>query len=75
MGCINADGILIASATKLLRAMQSPISLEDAARQTELLLYRVRSSMRGLLQAGLVEEKDGRFVLTAAGKTRISTQT
>jgi predicted transcriptional regulator len=74
MGCINADGTLIASATKLLRAMQSPISLEEAARQIELPLYRVRSSMREFLQARLVEEKDGRFVLTAAGKARISTQ-
>jgi predicted transcriptional regulator len=54
--------------------MQSPISLEEAARQTELPLYRVRSSMREFLQARLVEEKDGRFVVTAAGKARISTQ-
>lgn len=30
--------------------------------------------MREFLQAGLVEEKDGTYVVTAAGKARISTQ-
>lgn len=74
MGCINADGTLMASATKLLRAMQSPISLEEVARQSELPLYRVRSSMRELLQAGLVEEKDGTYVVTTAGKGGIAGQ-
>lgn len=59
MGCINPDGTLVESANKLLRAMQSPISLEEAARQAELPLYHVRSSMREFLQAGLVEEKEG----------------
>lgn len=74
MGCINAEGTLIASATKLLCAMQSPISLEEVARQSELPLYRLRSSMRELLQAGLVEEKDGTYVVTAAGKGGIAGQ-
>jgi DNA-binding IclR family transcriptional regulator len=74
MGCINPDGTLIPSASKLLRALQNPTTPEEAARLTDLPLYRVRSSMREFLRAGLVEEKDGTYVVTAAGKVRIAGQ-
>ena len=62
------------STNKLLRAMHTPTSLGEAARQTELPLYRVRSSMREFLQAGLAEERDGTYIVTAAGKARIAGQ-
>ncbi len=74
MGCINPNGTLVPSVGKLLGALQGLITLEEAARLTDLPLYRVRSSMREFVQAGLVEEKDGRYILTAAGTARIAAQ-
>ena len=71
MACINADGTLTALATKLLKVMRDPITPEDAARQSQVPLYRVRSSLREFLQAGLVEEQEGKCVLTSAGRMRI----
>ncbi len=68
MPCIDSSGNLSESGRRILAALARPITLEDAAQQTGLPLYRVRSGTREMTRAGLVEEKAGAFMATAAGQ-------
>ncbi len=70
MACISADGTLTESARRMLEVLQNPATPEDVAQATGLPLFRVRSGLREMAQAGLVEEKEGRYALTEAGKQR-----
>ena len=72
MACINPDGTLSVAAEKIMASMQQPTTLEDVAQQTGLPLYRIRSSVREIVQAGLVLEEDGQHTLTEAGMERIA---
>ena len=72
MACINPDGTLSAAAEKIMASLLQPTTLEDVAQQTGLPLYRIRSSVREIVQAGLVLEEDGEYALTEAGKDRIA---
>ncbi len=74
MACINVDGTLVASARKLLVNLVEPRSAEDAAARTALPLFRVRASLREFLQAGLVAEANGAYVLTDAGRSKLAGQ-
>ena len=74
MACINVDGTLVASARKLLLSAVEPRSAEEAASRTGLPLFRVRASFREFLEAGLVAEANGTYVLTDAGRTQLSGQ-
>ena len=71
MACINEDGTLTPSAKKVLSAISSPITLEEAAKSTGLPLFRIRSSIREMLEAGLVEEKEEKYVATKLGRAKI----
>ena len=72
MGCINPDGTADPAARALLQALLAPRSPEELAAVAGLPLYRIRSGLRELGQAGLVEETSGRFALTTSGRARIS---
>jgi len=67
MGCVNPDGALSSQAESILKALASPKELEDVARETGLPLYRVRSAVRELTEADLVEETGGSFRATSVG--------
>lgn len=71
MACVSTDGTLTESARKMLQALQNPALPEEVAQATGLPLFRVRSGLRELAQAGLVEEREGRYVLTEVGKQRL----
>lgn len=72
MACVNPDGTLAPSAQSILKALRDgPAGAETLARQAGLPLYRVRSSMRELVEAGLVTEADGVYALTDAGKSQL----
>lgn len=75
MACINPDGTLSVAAKKILTEMQAPTTLEDVAKQTELPLYRIRSSIRIVVEAGLVEEMNGEYRITEAGQARLDAET
>ena len=73
MACINPDGTVTPSARNILRATQSPLTPAGIAAATGLPLYRIRSSLRELVQASLLREEGERYVLTEAGKKHIAT--
>jgi len=74
MACINVDGTLVTSARKLLVSLVEPKSAEEAATRTGLPLFRVRASFREFLQAGLVTQSNGAYVITEAGRTKLTGQ-
>ncbi len=74
MACVNPDGTVEPVARAVLLALRTPGSPEDVAKEVRLPLYRVRSSLRELQQAGLVEERGGAYALTDAGRTRLAAQ-
>jgi len=72
MACINPDGTLTSTAKTVLAALQTPSTPADLARLANLPIYRVRSTVRELIAAGLVLEADGIYRLTGSGAKRQS---
>ena len=73
MACISPDGKPTESGTKLLRALKSESkSPEEVARDTGLSLFRVRSGLRELVQAGFVKPKGDGYELLPAGRELIT---
>ena len=74
MACISPDGKPTESGTKMLRAIKSGLgSAEEIASSAGLPLFRVRSGLRELTQAGLANLKDDKYELSSKGMELIST--
>ena len=68
MACISPDGKPTESGTKMLRALELGIETpEEIAKQVGLPLFRVRSGLRELIQAGLAKQKDDSYELSPKG--------
>ena len=68
MACIGTDGKPTESGIKMLRALKSNIvTPEEIAKDVELSLFRVRSGLRELTQAGLAAQVDAKYELTDKG--------
>jgi predicted transcriptional regulator len=74
MACISPDGKPTESGTKMLRAIKSGLgSAEEIASSAGLPLFRVRSGLRELTQAGLANLKDDKYELSSKGMELVST--
>jgi predicted transcriptional regulator len=71
MACVNPDGTISESAKALLNIVQNPLTPEDISKQVGQPLFKVRSSLREMVQAELVKEEDGKFSITEKGKEKI----
>jgi predicted transcriptional regulator len=71
VACINADGSLTASARKVLRALENPLTAEEIRDVTTQPLFRIRASLREMEAAGLVSGTDRHYEITAAGRARL----
>jgi predicted transcriptional regulator len=58
-------------AQAILRALGTPRTAEGVCGHLRLPLYRVRSTVRELVEAGLVAENDGAYSLTGIGRSRV----
>ena len=68
MACISPDGKPTESGAKMLRALRSGLgSPEEIAKDTGLPLFRVRSGLRELTQAGLANQKNDKYEITEKG--------
>jgi DNA-binding IclR family transcriptional regulator len=68
MACISPDGKPTESGSKMLRALQAGSgSPEEIANKAGLPLFRVRSGLRELAEAGLAKQKDDRYELSEDG--------
>ncbi|KUO39516.1 MAG: hypothetical protein APZ16_00270 [Candidatus Hadarchaeum yellowstonense] len=68
MGCVSPDGRPTESGKKLLQAAVESRTPEEIAEETKLPLFRVRSGLRDLTEAGYLREEGGRYLLTDSGK-------
>lgn len=72
MACVSPDGKPTESGSKMLRALKSGLgAAEEIAKDTGLPLFRVRSGLRELSQAGLIVERAGKYELTDKGTALI----
>jgi len=74
MPCIRSDGSLSAAAKKVMAAMENPITLEAVAASSGLPLYQIRSSVRELVEAGLVAVQGDHYVMTEDGRRKLAEQ-
>ncbi len=69
MACISPDGKPTESGIKMLRALKSGLgSPEEIAKDAGLPLFRVRSGLREMTQAGLANQKDDKYEITKQGE-------
>ena len=72
MACISPDGKPTESGARMLRALKSGLgSPEEIAQSTGLPLFRVRSGLRELSQAGLANQKNDKYEVTDQGAVLI----
>ena len=68
MACISPDGKPTESGAKMLRALKSGLkSPEEIAKDAGLPLFRVRSGLRELTEAGLANQKGDKYEITNKG--------
>ena len=67
MACLNADGTVTESGRAMLLGLKTPASAETLASATGLPLFRVRSGLREMSQAGLVVDLEGAYRVTERG--------
>ena len=68
MACIGPDGKPTESGVKMLRALNSGLGLpEEIAKDAGLPLFRVRSGLRELTQAGLANQKNSGYEISDKG--------
>lgn len=72
MGCVNPDGSLSASAWQMLKLLQEPHTAEKAASFSGLPLFRVRASLREMVETGMIELIDDHYQLTQAGRDKLN---
>jgi hypothetical protein len=71
VGCINVDGTLTRSGELVLLALRTHMTPEEAARDTGVPLFKVRSGIREFLAARLVQAADDKFQTTQDGLDRV----
>jgi predicted transcriptional regulator len=71
MPCVLPDGTVAPVAKRILSMASKERSAEEIADETGVPLFRVRSSIRELLEAGLLEDRGERYRITEKGKEKI----
>ncbi len=67
MACVNPDGTLTESAIKILESLSVPKSPEEIANFTDVPLFKIRSALRDLINAGFVNQVNDKYKLTDEG--------
>lgn len=70
MACVNADGTITPTAKALLQSLETPRGAEEIAAALGLPLFRVRSSLRELAEAGLVAAEGDHYRTTEEGRKK-----
>ena len=67
MVCLPSEDVLLSSGVSVLLVLTNPATLEDVAKQTGLPLFRVRGTVRRLMEAGLAHKVKGMYEITTRG--------
>jgi len=74
MACVSPDGKPTESGAKMLHAIKSGLGTpEEIAKDARLPLFRVRSGLRELAQAGLARQKGDKYELSPEGAELLDT--
>jgi predicted transcriptional regulator len=69
MPCVSPDGNPTSTGMALLKSLKNEtLSPEEITSKTGQPLFRVRSGLRELKNAGFIEEKEDKYRLSEAGK-------
>ena len=71
MACVNPDGTLSSSAKELLKILNSPLTPEEISQKLNRPMFRVRSSLREMLEAKLISSQKDKYVITEEGNKKI----
>ena len=71
MVCLPSDDILGSTGVSVLLTLSTPTTLEDVAQKTGLPLFRVRGTVRRLLEAGFTHQIGQMYEITAAGMEKL----
>jgi DNA-binding IclR family transcriptional regulator len=72
MACVNSDGTITSSARAVLKATQQPVTAAEIAAATGLPLYRIRGSLRELVDAGLLTLTDEQYQVTESAASHLT---
>lgn len=72
MACIDPHGHLTETARTVLAAFEHPRTAEEVSTVLNLPLFRIRSAIREMAEAGLLAEESGSFVATLSGLELLS---
>jgi DNA-binding IclR family transcriptional regulator len=67
MVCLPSDDILGSTGVSVLRTLTTSTTLEDVAQKTGLPLFRVRGTVRRLMESGLTHQVDQMYEITPEG--------
>ena len=67
MACLPSDDILGSTGVSVLLTLTTPTAIEDVAQKTGLPLFRVRGTVRRLLEAGFTHQVGQMYEITPAG--------
>jgi len=71
MACVNPDGTITESAKALLRIIENPKTPVEISKQLGQPLFKIRSSLREMVNAGLVKGEEDKFIITEKGEKKI----
>ena len=74
MVCLPSDDILGSTGVLVLVTLTTPTTLEDVAQKTGLPLFRVRGTVRRLMEAGLAQQVNQMYEITPAGIETLETK-
>jgi DNA-binding IclR family transcriptional regulator len=67
MACLPSDDILGSTGVSVLLILTIATTLEDVAQKTGLPLFRVRGTLRRLIESGLTRQIDQKYEITPEG--------
>jgi len=71
MACVNPDGTLSSSAKELLKVLNNPITAEEISQKLSRPMFKVRSSLREMLEAKFISSVEDKYVITEEGNKKI----
>ena len=72
MACVNPDGTITESAKALLRIIENPKTPVEISKQLGQPLFKIRSSLREMVNAGLVKGEKDKFIITKEGEKKLT---
>jgi predicted transcriptional regulator len=70
MACVNPDGTLSSSAKELLKILNDPMTAEEISQKLDRPMFKVRSSLREMLEARLVSLTEDEYIITEEGNRK-----